>query len=68
MPYVFNPFTGTFDYYTASASPVWVPKYVLTDEKISIEAFGQYVIHDRTSLTLNGIAEITLNEGAEIIL
>jgi hypothetical protein len=65
MPYVFNPFTSDFDFFV---SPVWVPKYVVTDEKIVIEAFGQYVIHDKKALTLNGFANITLNEGAEIIL
>jgi hypothetical protein len=46
----------------------YLPKYVLTDERITVEAFAQYVIHDKHSLTLNGYANITLNEGAEIIL
>jgi len=44
------------------------PKYQLTDEDISVEAFSQYVIHGKVSLILSGTSEILLNEGAEVIL
>lgn len=64
MTYVFNPFTSNFDYIVPSS----VPKYVLTNESVNIDAFGQYVIHAKQSLTLNGIAMIILNEGSELIV
>ena len=74
MAYVFNVLTGNLDYYEpASSSPpvsvdAYFPKYVLTNEELTIQAFGQYVLHGKVALILNGTAEIILEEGAEVIL
>lgn len=72
MPYAFNPFTNTLDFFidnSVASSDIFLPKYILIDgESIEIPSFSQYVVHDKKSLILNGTANIKLNEGSEVII
>lgn len=44
------------------------PKYILTYDTITVGAHGQYVLHGKSALTLNGTSVLNLEQGSEIII